>query len=307
MTLKLRRCPSPLSKIDQKFPSLCELNFCCEVNSSLIESLSGLSKLCSIEFEVGINNFSSDHFISLVALTSVKCLNITSIEGSKAMKDNVPAYLRQITSLTSLQFRECDHFTHEGLAAVVSLPSLSSLIINECRVINDRSLRELSKATGLTKLNLMCCHEITNSGLSCLSNLDSLTSLNLSTCMQITSSRLGVLFKSLIRLVDLTLAECPGLTDDCLSSFATLTSLTSLDLGGCENINGIGLGALSSLPALSTLILSGCNVTNEALVELSSSKSLCLVDLSHNYGIRCQSLALIAELCSANKLKSLAL
>jgi hypothetical protein len=84
-----------------------------------------------------------------------------------------------LTALTSLDLRECEQVSDNGLHALDGLTALTSLNLSFCRQLSHGGLCSLAGLTALTSLDLHGCREMSDYGLRRLSTLTALTSLNL--------------------------------------------------------------------------------------------------------------------------------
>ncbi|CAM9875042.1 unnamed protein product [Ectocarpus sp. 8 AP-2014] len=112
----------------------------------------------------------------------------------------------------------------------------------------------------------------------------SLVQLNLSSCCFITD---GALLTTLLKcpdLKDLTLSGCRGITDEAAYHLPhRCTKLTTLNLAGLEGITGSGVAYMAYLPALEQLCLARCNVSDAAVVAITTGvcrQSLRWLDLT---------------------------
>ncbi|CBJ48464.1 Hypothetical leucine rich repeat protein [Ectocarpus siliculosus] len=138
---------------------------------------------------------------------------------------------------------------------------VSSLDFSRAKIVGDSALLELANGCD-----------------------SSLVQLNLSSCCFITD---GALLATLLKcpgVKDLTLSGCRGITDETAYHLPhRCTKLTTLNLAGLEGITGSGVAYIAYLPALEQLCLARCNVSDAAVVAITTGvcrQSLRWLDLT---------------------------
>lgn len=96
----------------------------------------------------------------------------------------------------------------------------------------------------------------------------------------------------------LGIAECNGLTSECLGAVSYANGLTDLDLSLNDFVSDEGLAQIAAKVPLTNLDLSGCGfVTDEGIKPIASLSSITALDLSGNMLLSDLSVIAIAERC----------
>lgn len=80
----------------------------------------------------------------------IKSLNLVKTN----ITDKGLAHLKNLTSLTSLDLRDCQNITDDGLACLPDLKCLTSLNLSYCPKITNKGLIHMNNLAHLTSLNI---------------------------------------------------------------------------------------------------------------------------------------------------------
>jgi hypothetical protein len=108
-----------------------------------------------------------------------------------------------------------------------------------------------------------------------LSHFPSLTTLDISHCRDIIDEAISLLSSSQFCIKELSVMECPNITNAGISPFSSSQSLNNLYISGCLGITDAGISPFSSSQFLTSLYIDKCpGITDEGISSLSLSKSL---------------------------------
>ncbi len=258
-----------------------------------LKSVPSHPPITALLFEANLHRLSSFNQV-LNAQIGGLIQNLTLIKPSQSNLQLVLKHCRNCESLDLIN----SNITDTGLKKLSqNLTHLTSLNLKNCQQITDQGLTHLKNLTSLQSLNLSGCKKITDQGFAHLKNLNSLQSLDLRHT-KLTDQGLAHL-KNLNSLQSLDLCSC-DITDQGLAHLKDLTSLQSLNLSFCD-ITDQGLAHLKDLTSLQSLNLSFCNITNQGLAHLKNLNSLQSLDLRQTK-LTDQGLAHLKDLTSLQSL-----
>lgn len=210
--------------------------------------------------------------------------------------------------LKSLTIESCQGVTDFGLAAIgKGCPNLKQLCLRKCALLSDNGLVSFSQAAGaLESFKLEECHRITEGGLfgSVINSCSNLKALFVFKCFGIKDVSFGSDVKFAGKsLQSLSIQNCPGFGDMCLTAFSRLcTQLHHLSLKDLKGVTDAGFHAFlkSCGTGLVKANLSGCvNLTDECVSSMmkSSGSTLEVLKLDGCNKITDSSLSAIANNC----------
>ncbi|RLN86964.1 hypothetical protein BBJ28_00012975 [Nothophytophthora sp. Chile5] len=191
---------------------------------------------------------------------------------------------------------------------------LRVLSLRHCRRVTDSTVKELfsSQPRLLEELSLSFCVDVTDASMEFLCSVPSffgnravntyphLTKLDISGCSSLTSLSCGWIAASCPLLQSLKAARCLGLADKGLLALASLLRLEELDLSGCAGLTDAGFDRFFrtdgtnpnvtspvtyAVKPLKTLTLSDCpSISEKTLLAVlgTCSKSLATLNLSRS-------------------------
>ena len=248
-----------------------------------------------------------------IAIRYCPNLQNLSLAQCKLVTKNGFGEIKKLSSLTSLNLRECEItdlevqdiaenlprlqqlnlelcplITDEGLQAIAAkLPLLQKLNLNFCKLITDIGVQAIAeKLPLLQKLNLNFCKLITDIGVQAIAEkLPLLQQLNLRYCELITDAGVQAIAEKLPLLQELDLSVCTLITDAGVQAIAEkLPLLQKLDLSFCKLITDIGVQAIAEkLPLLQQLNLRYCELITDAGVQAIAEKLPLLQQLNLRY------------------------
>ena len=241
-----------------------------------------------VEAKLHLRRANSSLFPSLVT-RGIRRVQILSLR-SKSLSH----VLQGMANIQSLNLSGCFSLTDIGLANAFQheIPTLIVLNLSLCKQVTDNSLWKIAQyLKNLESLDLGGCSNITNTGLHVIARgLHGLKSLNLRSCGKISDEGIGHLAglngetaKGTRDLEDLVLQDCQKLSDNALLSVAKgLLKLHNLNLSFCCGITDTGMINLSRMPSLRELNLRSCdNITDIGIAHLAECGGhFCTIDVS---------------------------
>lgn len=228
-----------------------------------IAQLTGLKDLKIIELRVA--PMITDR--AMEALAKIPTLRAVRLVGGN-ITDRGVATLLQLPQLAELDVRNCRGVTQVGIAKTAAKQSLRVLKIGGPRV-NDEALAIVGSLTNLKGLGLDNC-DISDAGLAKLAPLP-LEDLTIYQCPNISDAGLKILGRY-DRLRQLTLQGVAA-KGECLTALPAPAKLTKLNLAQ----SGVTDATVANLPRfteLASLNLSQTNLTDAAVDALAKLKSL---------------------------------
>lgn len=184
----------------------------------------------------------------LAGLSRLRELNLTCGEGS-TVGDAGLAHLAGLRELRVLALDGPSKISNEGLTLIGGPGRLEHLSFNGSRITD---LKGLAPLVGLKSLNLMQV-PVDDAGLAPISRFP--------------------------RLMHLTLADNPAVTDAGLVHLRGLADLQSLDLRNCR-VTDAGLAHILACPRLVYLDLSGTQISDAGLASLVKNKRYSFIGVS---------------------------
>ena len=184
------------------------------------------------------------------------------------MTNAVVASVCRITRLKEFSiFTLRDELTNDGLIPLEKLSSLEQLTIHGV-AIDDDGLAHLPKLNGVKSLGLRLPN-VRGEGLESIARMSQLGHLSL---------------------------YCPQLTDSSLVPLRSLQRLWNLGLSECPRLTGASFAALGDMPLLRNLSLHQTGINDEALSEIARRPTIMTLGLSRNPGITNEGLARLVPL-----------
>lgn len=214
-----------------------------------------------------------------------------------------------LQKLKSLTITSCRGVSDLGLEAMgQGCPALKLFHLQKCALVSDNGVLSFSKAAvSLESFHLEECHDITICGLlSILENCGGkLKAITLAKCLGIRDGAFQYpLTSSFCSLRSLTIRNCPGVGDACLSILSGICpNVTHINLSGLQGITDSGIVPLAqrSEAGLAKVDLSGCvNLTDNVVAEITMlhGESLDVLNLDGCKRITDMSLVAVARNCS---------
>jgi hypothetical protein len=269
--------------------------------------------------EKGVAACSKLRFLASVFPTTQKLLTLEDLKGLGRLRrlselsirdcadlavDGLQ-YLSRCSRLTSLIWKRSS-ITDAALVALRGIPTLREVELDECPLLTDVGLGQLvCKGVKLTKLILDSCPLITDMGVISLANQpdSQLETLDLSS-LNLTDESIKAL-TGLRKLTDLTVSDCPNLSDDGFTHLLRKVNLVDFFLWGLPKVSDRTIEALCKPPCgLESITLDGCaGITDLSFEHLSQVRTLTYVslrDLPRVTDIGIRSLAKLPRRCSVN-------
>ncbi|KAL9960679.1 hypothetical protein ACROYT_G034165 [Oculina patagonica] len=264
------------------------------------ECLQALTSECRTLRNVSILNspFLSD--AAFKCLASCRRMHKIRIEGNNRLTDaSVKVLAKSCPMLDHVYLVDCPRITDLALKALAASKHLNVVNVADCVRIQDTGVRQIvegSSGAKIKELNLtncvrvsdvtllriaqrchnlvyasFCyCEHVTDAGVELLGTLPSLTSLDLSGC-NIQDQGVAALGNN-PRFRDITLAECPNITDLGLQKMCQqCRQLENFNVSHCKGLTDNAIKNLAfCCRLLRTLNLAGCNkLTDSSLQYLS--------------------------------------
>ncbi len=210
----------------------------------------------------------------LAQLAKLKSLKVVDLRLSPMITDSGAETLAGLDGLRAVRVSGVN-LTDAGLETLLALPELSELDVRNCRGITRDGIGKLAAKETLRALKLGG-PEIDDAVLETVGSLKNLTTLSLDNC-DVTDA--GVTRLGGLPLVDLTVYQCPNVTDEglaVLSRFADLRRLTLRDV----KTEGAALNALPEPEKLVSLNLAQTRFDDARARNLARFANLQSLDLS---------------------------
>ncbi|XP_043944447.1 dynein regulatory complex subunit 6 [Protopterus annectens] len=234
------------------------------------------------------------------ALVQGRKLSKVKIEGNSRMTDATLKLLsKHCLSLTHVYITDCPRLTDSSLKALSALKTIVVLNIADCVRVSDPGIRHFlegpsgskvrelnitncfrvsditllriaQRCHSLTYLRLCYCEAMTDAGFEVLGNLSSLLSIDLSGT-GISDQSLAVIGSN-TGIKELTLSECPGITDMGIQKFCTqVKGLEHLDISHCFCLTNQSLKTLAfCCHLLTSLNIAGCPKMTDLSIQYLS-------------------------------------
>lgn len=163
----------------------------------------------------------------------------------KNINNTCLGYLKELTTLHTLNLSSCDQITDLGLPILTYLTALKSLSLRNCSVTY-KALFTVQKITSLEHLSVHGCKDLTDSRLKPLSSLLQLRTIDLSSTDIYGSGLIHLRSPFLTRM---SVASCKNLTDSGLEYLPPQLGLTHINISCCS----ISSDGIESLRPFSTL------------------------------------------------------
>ena len=218
------------------------------------------------------------------------------------LRDDELFQVTRLTKLSYLGLGYCNGLTGKGLEHVVKLGGLASLTLPG-KSVEDEELKHLARLPALRRLWIFDDNHIGHAGFRHIGEAASLESFRANGCQKLTDACL----EELAALPHLKELEISGLYDSPgawgLKPLAKAKSLERLEAWYPGRALQEDLAALARLPSLWDLELCASAMTDEALAELGSSKSLVRIELLCAKQIRKAGLAPLLKIPGLTRLR----
>ena len=210
----------------------------------------------------------------IAQFTALKSLKVIDLRVSPMVTDAAMKTLATMPQLKAVRLSGCN-VTDAGIAALLDLPQLTELDVRNCRGVTAAGIEQLSANKSLRILKIGG-PKINDKILETVARLGNLTGLSLDNC-DITDA--GVAHLAELPLVDLTLYQCAGVTDEGLKVLAGYTELKRLTLRDVP-AKGSALAKLPHPEKLLSLNMAQSAVSDAEIALLAKMTSLESLNLS---------------------------
>lgn len=210
-------------------------------------------------------------------LASMKNLEELNMEWC-SLDDQLVDWLRPCPKLRSVNLRQNNDLSDNGLTRIAQLRTLRHLDISECHKISRQGLRALMGCPNLSSLRLRNLHELVRSSHEDFAMFPKLRRLFIDRCA--VDERVLVALGDCPNLeyIDLEYSQSPG--ERGFKALAQLRSLTGLNLGSNDQIQDSHIIDLSQCQSLKSLQLRSCRSLGEdAFAALAKLSNLRFLDL----------------------------
>ncbi|MEK7469620.1 MAG: hypothetical protein AAB074_19780 [Planctomycetota bacterium] len=195
---------------------------------------------------------------------------LEDLETSGPMIEDAEVQLMaQCLALKRLRIHECPQVTDAGVSALVALKQLEALDVSMCTTLTDASLRPFSTMKSLRELSIYGCSGMTGAGVE---KISSLMMLDVGWIERFDDRVLA----SLAALTSLEKLQVnfSSVTGKGFKALAGLKTLMNVSADDVPTLTIEGIGYLAAIPNLIEVSLSSEELTDEALVALSTGKGL---------------------------------
>ena len=177
------------------------------------------------------------------------CVPIISDTGLNAI-------FRIARQLRVVQLDECWTCTTEENLFILAnnCPKLCVLSVRRCKFVTDDAIRKISECCNdLQELDVTCCFQISDKGIKKLTLCKNLRSLRVCSCYGVTDHSVKMVTRYCLRLMELDVGKCPGVTDAGLQPLLEKPCSQFVRIKSCENISN---------DMIEKLIMAGITINN---------------------------------------------
>lgn len=260
------------------------------ITEALVPRIAALANLTSLALR---NTLIGDKGIA--QLTGLRKLKIIELPAATQVHDAAMESLAKMSELRAVRLVG-DNVTDAGVARLMELPHLTELDVRNCRGVTRKGI-ELAAAKKTLRVLKIGGPKIGDDVLKVVAGMTNLTGLSLDNSF-VTDAAVARLDK--LPLEDLTLYQCPNVTDkglEVLSSYGNLERLTLSDVGA----KGAALAALPHPEKLTALDMAQSRITDAEVPNLAKLKALRTLDLSQT-AVTDAAIDTLAKMTSLRKL-----